>query len=216
MNEKSPEILSGISILSSDSWGSEEQASVSPEVIELSVPIDGSALDVAPGLKISVTAGFWYLTGTEAAERHERLGLLRDLCKVSDVLACVVRLPPANRLDSEVAKSILCFQDDWGLDSPCPLYFEPGMLGPPSWLDPASCVVDPLWNPQDLRSDYWKVHGWHPERWVRTYPESALVSLAKQAKQLSPRFVLLAHSQRKSQYPIFKAALKKPRSNDHA
>ena len=206
---QSSEILSGISVLSSDQWDAEEHKAISPEVLEICTTLEGSSLDRNLGLKVTVAAGFWYLMGGEDSERHERLGLLEEFCRASSALAVVVRLPPAHRLDSEASGYILRFLKKWLEKNSCPLYFEPGREGPPSWLDPAFCVVDPLWSPRNLRSDYWKIHGWHAERWVRTYPCKTLISLAQRAERLTPRFIILGHSQRKRQYHTLKSALGK-------
>jgi hypothetical protein len=205
--------------LSADDWQCEDPSEFWPDVLEVSSPHEEASslheknrLPSPAPRNLTIAAGFWYLLGQEESERHERLLLLQERCRAARAMACVTRLPPVHRLDSEIVGQIARFQENWSNHSPCPLYFEPGKDGPPPGIDPAFCVWDPLWDslrdPRKDRSGYWKVHGWHRERWVRMYPKPTLTALAKQAERFSPKFVILGHSQRKVQYATLKSALK--------
>jgi hypothetical protein len=46
---------------------------------------------------------------------------------------------------------------------------------------------------------YWKIHGWHPARWIRRYSEEALKELWYLARDSQATHVCLAHSQRVAQ-----------------
>jgi hypothetical protein len=71
---------------------------------------------------------------------------------------------------------------------------------------PQNVVCDPL-APDSMgldqtraQSSYWRIHGWHTERWVRLYAPTQIQGLARSIKQYAPRFVTLAHSQRQRQW----------------
>jgi hypothetical protein len=81
------------------------------------------------------------------------------------------------------------------------------------WSRPQNVVLDPL-APASMglaqtlaTSPYWRIHGWHIERWVRLYAPVQIENLAKSIKQHAPMFVTLAHSQRNKQWFELKDAL---------
>jgi len=74
------------------------------------------------------------------------------------------------------------------------------------WSRPQNLVHDPL-APEAMaldqtlaHSNYWRIHGWHPDRWVRLYGPSQIHDLAMSIKHYRPAFVTLAHSQREKQF----------------
>lgn len=68
----------------------------------------------------------------------------------------------------------------------------------------AETVTDPLWEGKpNLSRPYWRIHGWHSERWIRLYSTDTLQELAKLAHVYSPRFISFAHSQREIQMVKF-------------
>lgn len=78
-----------------------------------------------------------------------------------------------------------------------------------SWVRRGNVIYDPLapeaWQMFDERrkptsSQFWRIHGWHPERWVRLYSQKQIEHLAKSIIDFRPRFVTLAHSQRHQQW----------------
>jgi hypothetical protein len=81
------------------------------------------------------------------------------------------------------------------------------------WSRPQNVVSDPL-APASMglaltpaKSPYWRIHGWHTERWVRLYAPTQIQSLARSIKQHTPMFVTLAHSQRNKQWFELRDAL---------
>ena len=213
MNFNSEKILTGISLLGTDEGELTSENNLVPDVIEINPQEEYTSLLsnwlTHSGPKITIAAGFWYFMGEEESEKHERFNLLQEYCQTASALACVIKLPPSHLLNTETSSQVLRFQEKWKSKASCPLYFEPGREGPPTWADPTFCVSDPLWNPSHIQSDYWKIHGWHPERWVRLYPKSELILLARQAERLQPKFLILGHSQRRTQFTILKSAFKR-------
>ena len=78
-----------------------------------------------------------------------------------------------------------------------------------SWVRRGNVIYDPLapeaWQIFDERrkptsSQFWRIHGWHPERWVRLYSQKQIEHLAKSIIDFRPKFVTLAHSQRHQQW----------------
>jgi hypothetical protein len=59
-------------------------------------------------------------------------------------------------------------------------------------------VPDPAWDSPFRASavSYWKLHGWHPDRWIRRYGEAQLAAVAERIRKARPRHVCLAHSGR--------------------
>lgn len=96
-----------------------------------------------------------------------------------------------------------------------------------NWIHRGNVVYDPLapeaWQIFDERlkptsSQFWRIHGWHPERWVRLYSQKQIEHLAKSIIDFRPKFVTLAHSQRHQQWSELEqvlAALSKIRLNCH-
>ena len=78
-----------------------------------------------------------------------------------------------------------------------------------SWVRRGNVIYDPL-APEALQifderrkptsSLFWRIHGWHPERWVRIYSQKQIEHLAKSIIDFRPKFVTLAHSQRHQQW----------------
>ncbi len=54
---------------------------------------------------------------------------------------------------------------------------------------------------------YLKIHGWHPERWIRRYSTEAIQQLARWSLRSCATHVCLAHSQRVEQLPELREAL---------
>jgi hypothetical protein len=96
-----------------------------------------------------------------------------------------------------------------------------------SWVHRGNVIYDPLapeaWQIFDERrkptsSQFWRIHGWHPERWVRLYSQKQMEHLAKSIIDFRPKFVTLAHSQRHQQWSELEqvlAALSEIRLNGH-
>ena len=59
------------------------------------------------------------------------------------------------------------------------------------------------------RGAYWKIHGWHPDRWIRRYGQEALARLALWMRKTQATHVCFAHSQRVEQLQEFRALLQR-------
>jgi len=59
-------------------------------------------------------------------------------------------------------------------------------------------IPDPAWDSpfRASRASYWKLHGWHPDRWVRRYGEAQLAAVSEKILKARPNHVCLAHSGR--------------------
>jgi hypothetical protein len=57
---------------------------------------------------------------------------------------------------------------------------------------------------RDAHLKYWKIHGWHPARWIRRYSTEALQELWQLSVHTQATHVCLAHSQRVTQFKELK------------
>lgn len=142
---------------------------------------------------------FWYLSAEDLPEQLEREALLVEEQERLGACACVINLPPAWIAKAEAEEKVRAFLRRRSGSRSIPIYFDFGKLGPPPWMDRTYCVSDPLWFEGEVWGDYWKIHGWHPDRWVRLYSRESLLNLKSWAARHEPRFVVLAHSQREAQ-----------------
>ncbi len=104
-----------------------------------------------------------------------------------------------------------------------PVFFEPsrGEKISVESLDSNKCITDPFQDhgvlresllpkrvPKSaLRGAYLKVHGWHPDRWIRYYSDEALHTLVHWALKTQATHVCLAHSKRVEQIDVLKRLL---------
>ena len=74
----------------------------------------------------------------------------------------------------------------------------------------ARVIIDPLWQPtaRGTRNGIFKLHGWHPSRWIRYYGHDQLLALKKMVKKSQPRAVLFAHSMRNEEAIRFQEMLR--------
>lgn len=125
--------------------------------------------------------------------------MLFELYRVRRAIAATVSVPSQLQLKSDLELQIQSLLDG-AKTRGTNLYFDFGQAGPPEWMDANQCVSDPLWFRGKAWSPYWRIHGWHPERWVRLYSKEDLRFLAQLASELKPRYVILGHSQRAKQW----------------
>jgi len=71
-------------------------------------------------------------------------------------------------------------------------------------------IEDPLWHRISTArsSGLFKLHGWHPARWVRYYGPERLQQLARLAAKHRPRVILFAHSMRNEEALRFQELLR--------
>jgi|GEM_PF-5781302 len=181
-------------------WGISKIASNPPEAL----PLIEITPDDAPALKkkkaFTLNFSFWHINAQEDIEHYERESILLENCESLRPLAVVISIPPSVVRNSRTQYRVHSLIERINLVGLCPIYFDFGRLVPPLWIDPRYCVSDPLWNAGIIWGDYWKIHGWHPERWIRIYPLTQLRRLYHLASDLAPKFVILAHSQRAEQW----------------
>lgn len=150
----------------------------------------------------------WYLSALEVTEHEERIDNLIDQLQASPARAGLLSLT-AKVLEAPCTPKRIRDLTVRCRDLRRPFFFDPGQLGCPAWMDPKTCVFDPMWFGDPPWSPYWKIHGWHPERWVRRYSESQLLKLIVQAKRHAPQFVMLAHPQRLEQWEWLQSQIAK-------
>lgn len=148
----------------------------------------------------SLFAGFEFLNTTDPSELWDLHGLLVDSCRRFTSVACVVHAPLGWLMRLESRFSLESLITRWSREGTCPLYFDFGRGEAPSWVNSKMVVADPMWNRGRAQSDYWRVHGWRSERWVRMYSEADLLDLARKTKKQKPLAVVLAHSRRIHQW----------------
>lgn len=142
---------------------------------------------------------FWYLGARELAENQERESLLIEACQSLRPRAFTMSIPPSFVEKSSTIDRVHSIMERMKLAHLGPLYFDFGKLSPPTWVEPLLCVGDPLWDRNSVTGEMWKIHGWHPSRWVRRYSVEELARLKKLAMRHQPKYVILAHSQRLEQ-----------------
>ena len=154
-------------------------------------PFDPQILFYEVPLATSAGGSFWYLSGPDFSEQWERESLLGE----------------SESIFQRIQNLIVRFKKN----SNIPVYFDFGKQGIPHAvrsLNLSHCVCDPIWDPQwdsgwherGLRSQYWKVHRWHSERWIQKYSKEDINHVFNAAERFKPRFLIFAHSQRRLQY----------------
>gem|GEM_PF-4990665 len=138
------------------------------------------------------------------AERMEQLAYWREKLDIKRIHAV---LSPATQVsDLPPLEALVACEPSRGSE------FEAGRLAP---------VVDPFHEFGALKESslpariprsfpqgaYLKVHGWHPDRWIRRYSPESIQRLAQWAVLSGATHVCLAHSQRIEQLPELRAAL---------
>ncbi len=166
---------------------------------------------------ISVSSA--YLFRNREAGR-ERIELLSELTEAFSAMAILVRWsgPPtdgaadASSLGADAALAqlphLLASGTEWWIDSGRELPAHP--LEPAAATDSrAALVFDPLWHsvPRGVRTPIFKLHGWHPSRWIRYYGQEQLTRLEKLCRRHEPRVVLFGHSMRNDEALRFRAML---------
>ncbi|MBU6375643.1 MAG: hypothetical protein KGQ59_06575 [Bdellovibrionales bacterium] len=75
---------------------------------------------------------------------------------------------------------------------------------------PSQLVTDPLWYMPRAKArigGVFKLHGWHPSRWIRYYGTEQLLALKRVVTKARPRAVLFAHSMRNEEAYRFRELL---------
>ena len=132
---------------------------------------------------------------------------LRELCIAHGALACIIKFSLIQSVASDFEQRVRAIIDHWSSLARCPVYFEPSKSVLDVNLGHELFVKDPLWQRLERPAPYWKIHGWHPERWVRRYSVEQLSELAAQASRFDPDFLVLAHSGRSEQMPDLRQAM---------
>ena len=137
----------------------------------------------------------------DPAALAEKQQLVIETHRARGALASLVSVPASLAMDPGLEPRLRAFLST-AQKAKARIAFDFGRAGAPRWLDDfESRVFDPLWfREQAPVAGIWKIHGWHPERWVRLYPESDLRLLVKLARRHRPSAVILAHSQRLAQW----------------
>jgi hypothetical protein len=150
---------------------------------------------------ISLNGSFWFLSAPEPDELRERQELLQARAARLKAQACVLTLTSSFLDRSDASRRVSELLNAW---RGCPLFFDVSQNRAPSWIPPELAVEDPFWFSRRPRGRYWKIHGWHTERWVRRYAEKELSMLATKIGRYQPKFVVLGHSQRVQQLGVLK------------
>ena len=170
----------------------------------------GSVLEIDPSdasRKISaavVRFSHFYLSATDDAEHEERLEILFETCRRVGVSAATVSVPSALHAMPYLKMRMRALLSRANAEN-LAFFFDFGKNVRPMAIDREHCVSDPLWFRGEAWSVYWRIHGWHPERWVRRYPAEDLDFLAKLARKTPPEFIILAHSERRAQWKELEA-----------
>ncbi len=131
----------------------------------------------------------------------ERLSILRELTESLRARAVLIRMG-AQQVEQalpwapeQASPGPLELWLDYGKEWPAPL--------PPSPLrfsGTTRLVRDPLWHSLKTASNQasavYKLHGWHPSRWIRYYGAEQLKQLARLCRRHPPAALLFAHSMR--------------------
>ncbi len=157
-----------------------------------------------------ISASSTYLFRNREATQ-ERLEILSELAEIFSAMAVLVRRTSA-AADAAAALSrqplLLPGGTEWWIDSGRELLAPPNELSAVKDSRP-SVVIDPLWHSitRGVRAPVFKLHGWHPSRWIRYYGQEQLLQLQKLCFRHEPRVVLFAHSMRNDEALRFRAML---------
>lgn len=181
-------------------WGitSIADGSHPPSVPLLEIQVD-EPRSRARSAELVLRFNHWSLAAKDLAEHHERVAILLEAARSCNTTTATLSVPSSLQTNTELpsrVRSLTGRASAQGID----LYFDFGRSGPPTWAEPELCVADPLWFRDKPWSDFWKIHGWHPERWVRRYSPDDLDRLVRLADRHVPKFVILGHSQRGAQW----------------
>lgn len=161
-----------------------------------------------PRSDITVSASKWFLGGEDLSDTLERFESLKELCSAQQAVAATIKVglsQIAATNNSSILKAVL---KHWSDSAPCPIFFESTKWSVPLEIE-FPFVADPLWQKLQAGSLYWKVHGWHRERWVRRYSTQEFSDLAKQVELFSPEWLVLGHSGRLEQFAELRRELQK-------
>jgi hypothetical protein len=140
-----------------------------------------------------------FLNCDDLAELLEKVDLIFETCSARKAMAATVSVPPRLHLLPGLSAAVRTFLAH-AKKQRFRVYFDFGKTGPPPWMDTSHCVSDPLWFRGEAFSDYWRIHGWHSERWVRLYSKEDLDYLVQLTHFHKPAVVILGHSQRNLQF----------------
>lgn len=144
---------------------------------------------------IHMNANHFYFKPDSPTPLYDRVLSLVEMNENSGSEACILKLNPkffeAHRLTEVVAP----FKKIWDTHTKIKLWVDLPKALPPSLRSSLSFASDPFWHSRK-KTKYWRIHGWHDQRWVRRYSEEHLKSLAKDCAKFKPDFLVFAHSQR--------------------
>ncbi len=153
-----------------------------------------------------LSANHFFFTNQDPEVFRDRIEVLAARAEKIRAHFCLLKLPPRfferNRLEDVIGR----FEMEWKRHSPLdvvvdlPQTLPRGLIGRlgkgHSWS------IDPLWH-KSLKTNCWKVHGWHDARWIRLYAQSDLIRLSQNARKLKPEYLIFGHSQRVVQIKQF-------------
>ncbi len=140
---------------------------------------------------------------------EEKITILGELQESLQIHALIIRLQPRHLNQSLTnLQSLPIFSD-------CPQGTRDYPM--PEHRRNLGLVWDPCWDADKPRSSMtgqpWiaKIHGWHPDRWVRRYGTEQIRECAQTIRgslktASTPGYLLIAHSQRRQQWEEFKNA----------
>ncbi len=158
---------------------------------------------------LTLAFGHFYLRGVDSTDRRERARSAVETYSLFGAEASQVRVPPSLLRSECLRESLWRIHDEFkraGLPVPRidlpPSHLRDGMAE-------FDLVGDPVWNPalEERRKAEWRIHGYHPTRWIRLYPAETLATLAREALRHRPARIIFAHSQRFTQAAEFAAIL---------
>lgn len=181
-------------------WGVTSMADAShpPSVPLLEIQVD-EPRSRARSPELVLRFNHWTLAAQDLPEHHERVAVLLEAVRSCNATTASLSVPNSLQTNAELPSRIRSLTERASAQG-TDLYFDFGRSGPPKWAEPERCVADPLWFQDRPWSDFWKIHGWHLERWVRRYSPGDLDRLVRLAGRYFPKFVILGHSQRCAQW----------------
>jgi hypothetical protein len=140
----------------------------------------------------------------ESSEILEKISILSELEEHFPHSALLLRFRP--ELENSLRKCAPLFSD-----KKITLWMDAGRELPSNDLIEKSrelCIewiADPFWHSKKFvkSSCIYKVHGWHPERWIRYYGKEQLEQLRTLCQKNDPKVLLFAHSMRNEEVTRF-------------
>ncbi len=152
--------------------------------------------------KVLVSLNQFYYRRPQLISISERIEIIESKLTNVNVIGFLIKLTPKFFETQTLADEIVPLQAALVKKFHLPVYVDMPQIAPSNKGNDDCLSLDPLWT-RPNRGGLWKIHGWHPTRWVRRYSKAELNRLNRLARRYHPDFIIFGHSQREQQIKEF-------------